>query len=80
MFSSVTSKAITSARTESEKDLRLSLLETEFYKSCSALSSLGIELEQERNCLLLELLQIEEKKTLTLRQEIEKLKVNLLGG
>ena len=60
-----------------EKELKLAKVEGEFYKTCNAVRCEGIEFENVRNFLLRELLEIEEKKTSQLRQEIQEIQVCL---
>ena len=60
---------------KTERELRLAKLEGDFYKTCSAVRYQGIEIDGIRNCLMQELLEIEENKNLELRREIEELQV-----
>lgn len=60
-----------------EKELKLAKLESNFYKACSAVRHKGIELNNIRNCLLQELLEIEENKNVELRKEIQEVQVSL---
>lgn len=57
------------------EDLRLAKLESEFYKTCSAVRWQGIEIENQRNSLLQELLEVEEKKNSSLNHELQRLLV-----
>lgn len=59
-----------------EKELKLAKLESNFYKACSAVRHKGIELNNIRNCLLQELLEIEENKNVELRKEIQEVQVS----
>lgn len=58
-----------------KEDLRLAKLESEFYKTCSAVRWQGIEIENQRNSLLQELLEVEEKKNSSLNHELQRLLV-----
>ena len=58
-----------------ERRLKLAQLESRFHKSCSAVRLMGNEIRHVRSCLVQEILQVEEKKTLNLHLEIEQLKV-----
>lgn len=66
------------AQTATEKELKLTKLESDFYKACSAARCQGIELDNIRSCLLQELLEIEENKNVKLRKEIQEVQVSEL--
>lgn len=71
----VYTSAMASLETVAEKELKLTKLESDFYKACSAARRHDIELDSIRSCLLQELLDIEENKIVTLRNEIQDIQV-----
>lgn len=58
-----------------EKELKLTKLESDFYKACNAARCQDIELDNIRSCLLQELLEVEENKNVKLRKEIQEIEV-----
>ena len=58
-----------------EKELKLAKLEADFHRANSATRKESIELDNIRNCLLQELVEIEENKNLELRNEIQAIQV-----
>jgi hypothetical protein len=58
-----------------EKELRLAKLEADFHRANSATRKESIELDNIRNCLLQELVEIEENKNAELKNEIQAIQV-----
>lgn len=63
------------AHKATEKELKLSKLESDFYKACNAVRCQGIEFQGIRNCFLQELLEIEESKNAELRKNLQEIQV-----
>lgn len=58
-----------------ERELKLAKLEADFYRANSATRKESIELDNIKNCLLQELVEIEENKNVELRSQIEVVQV-----
>lgn len=65
-------------RTALEKELKLAKLEADFYRANSATRKESIELDNIRNCVLQELVEIEENKNVELRKDIQEIQVGTI--